>query len=168
MPFGMQLCYWSISLWLGVGRREFSVLRCVCSEIDFEFAVLLVVFWCNKHFPSWASKLGEFEELYKTGKQSRFCTTFGNPPYAASVCLRQRNKYFFTYSHQNKLIDQWKRAYNRKYFIITTLFEKWAIYFWTPASHSWAHWFMRWILPPGKEYQYAKMSWLICCDTLLV
>lgn len=116
MPFGMQLCYWSISLWLGVGRREFSVLRCVCLEIDFEFAVLLVVFWCNKHFPSWASKLGEFEELYKTGKQSRFCTTFGNPPYAASVCLRQRNKYFFTYSHQNKLIDQWKRAYNRKYF----------------------------------------------------
>lgn len=37
---------------LGVGRREFSVLRCVCLEIDFEFAVLLVVFWCNKHFPS--------------------------------------------------------------------------------------------------------------------
>lgn len=28
-----------------VGRGEFSVLRSVCLEIDFEFAVLLGVFW---------------------------------------------------------------------------------------------------------------------------
>lgn len=30
---------------VGGGAERISVLRCVCLEIDFEFAVLLVVFW---------------------------------------------------------------------------------------------------------------------------